>query len=213
MKHVKGIQQQNPPSVDPLTDLLTKLFEDEEQIIGCSILPMLILIILAVVGIFSTWKDPSNWPIVVFPLIMVAGWGMIIFAPLFPRDMLVRTVGLILILSLGSVAVYSDSSPDFPARVVHFISEMVRKLGIAAVPTATALFATVGYGLYILKQKHLLIYSYLEIGFAFVSANVAVARARDKLDLAGLTIVITSVYFFIRGLDNRRTARLQRRGD
>jgi hypothetical protein len=70
----------------------------------------------------------------------------------------------------------------------------------------TVALAAVGYGFFVLKCKHLLIYAWTEILFALTSCSAAIIIAKQEHGMGTLTVLGSAVYLTVPGLDNRQKA-------
>jgi hypothetical protein len=79
-------------------------------------------------------------------------------------------------------------------------------LGIFFTVFGTIVLTAVGYILFLLKTKKLIVYAYGEILFALTSCYVAMLRSREGLSVGTATVLMASVYIVVRGLENRHKA-------
>jgi hypothetical protein len=71
---------------------------------------------------------------------------------------------------------------------------------------ALIVLTVVGYVLFLVKTKKLIVYAYGEILFALTSCYVAMLRSRDGLSVGTATVLMASAYIVVRGLENRHKA-------
>jgi len=101
---------------------------------------------------------------------------------------------------------YQLSRPELWELARDWYRRFNNIVGAPATIINTAILAFVGYLLYLLKTKKLILYAYGEIIFALTSCYVAVSKTRHELNVGAATVFGAAIYLVVRGLDNRRKA-------
>jgi len=111
-----------------------------------------------------------------------------------------------LIVGIVIMAGSSLATPEVANRLQQSYDSYRAITGPASTVLGTAILALFGYGLFVLKNKALLVYAYGEITFALTSCYVAIQKATHEAGFGTVTVVIASTYLVVRGLDNRKKA-------
>jgi hypothetical protein len=129
----------------------------------------------------------------------------------FPKthraDVIITNSALAAMIGASVIALGTHFSRPETAVQLQALSIDAQKLfGPFVTVVGTCILGLLGYGLFVLKTKALMVYAYAEIVFALTSCWVAVERSQQGFTMVTLTLIGGAVYLVVRGVENRQKA-------